>query len=261
MGSSTPRGIAGYLDSKLRYRENRANEQLLRRMASALAEKAAAQKNRRQALEAERTRILAGIDEDAGLTAASAALSLAEAQLTRAKARATDAKKHLALYEQARDGYYDKAVTMLSKALESITVTALVEQAKATASSEDDGIVPLYEGARRELARCEKAMAAASQEVQDAESRYARAKEAERRFRSNDYSSSQYRYDGLDLGELLVGYIAGRLDGSSLGRAIDATQVDTTPSFSSGSSGSDFFTSDSIGDAVGSIVSSTTDSF
>lgn len=165
--------------------------------------------------------------------------------------------------DSGKDAFAKAAKRELKGALSDISVVSLREKANLTKGTEDNGLVDALEAAEVAINEQRKVAKGLIAQRSAEEERLNRLRSFESRFSSLDYDGSRARFDtssggGLDMGSLLLGYMAGTIsDSAAFGRLESAHSVYREPSYSSSYGGG----SSSSSDSYSSWSSSSSDSY
>ena len=209
-------GMARYLDAWIaglsNYHTNRRNELTLLAMQEALMQADGPGRQRLQTLGDTLAAITAAAEEAAGLDTLNGALARLKEDLKTEKQRAKEVQAQLAPYASKRDVRYRQARSVVAVALQSHSAEELMERVGQSPGLADDALARELIELQSALKQQRDRIAALEHERHAAEAEYQRAKELERSLRQPAYSGGRYEYrNGLDLGSLLLGYMAGQL--------------------------------------------------
>ena len=176
-------------------------------------------------------------------------LKLSQAQLT----VLLEERKAL---EANNDPFVQKAKLAVKTMLTSESVASLRARVAKTATERDDKLVTLIEQAEKTINEGRLSIKSLRQEREITEQSCQRARQARTRF-SNDYTGSYDRFDnGIQLDQILLGFIAGKMSENHFWSQVDTNHHDETPvrTYHSSSSASswDFGSSSSDGGGGGS---------
>lgn len=209
-------GIARVLDSWIarlcNYHANRRNELTLLAMQEELSRTEGFGQQHLQALNDRMAAITAAAEASAGLDKLNAELARLKEEVKTEKQRAKEMQEQLSLYASKRDARYRQARSIVAVSLQSHSVEELMERVRKTPGRADDALAGEVVELQSALKQQRDRIAALERERHAAEGEYRRAKELEHTLRQPVFSGGRYRYGGgLNLGSLLVGYMAGRL--------------------------------------------------
>ncbi len=209
-------GIVRYLDSWIarlcNYHANRRNELTLLAMQEELARTEGLSRQRLQTLNDRLAATTAAAEASAGLDGLNTELARLKEEVKTEKQRAKEIHAQLALYASKSDARYRQARSIVAVSLQSHSGEELTERVRKTPGLADDALVREVIELQSALKQQRDSSVALERERNAAETEYRRAKELEHTLRQPVFSGGRYVYgSGLDLGSLLMGYMAGRL--------------------------------------------------
>ena len=211
-GSGIVRFLDGWIARLCNFHENRRNEMTLLAMRDALVK---AEEETRQALQAPKDELAAATaraEEAAGMRSLREELARLEEAVKTEKKHANGIQAQLAPYAAKTDTRYVQARSLLAVELKSHSEEALMARVLQTPGPADDALAREVVGMRTALQGMRRHIGELEQQRAGAESDYRRAKDLERTLRHPSYAGSRYQYrSGMDLGSLLMGYMAGQL--------------------------------------------------
>ncbi len=213
--------IVRYLDSWIaklcNYHTNRRNELTLLAMQKELAHAEGLSQQRLQAFNDKLAAITAAAEASAGLDVLNAELVRLKDDVKTEKQRAKEIHAQLAPYASKSDVRYRQARSIVAMSLKSHSAEELMERVRQTPGLADDVLAKEVIELQSALKQQRDRIGTFERERHAAEAEYQRAKELERTLRQPVFSGGRYEYgSGLDLGSLLMGYMAGQL---TLGQA------------------------------------------
>ena len=136
--------------------------------------------------------------------------------------RYTEERKQI---DGKKDPYVTEAIKNLKTLLKGESIQELKARARETPGTEDDRLVVKIEEIDAEVRRLKDAAKQAQQDRDETEQKLRGLKDIERNFTSNDYESSRSRIDdGLNINQLLLGYLAGTYSSSHVNTKIASSQ-------------------------------------
>lgn len=209
-------GIVRYLDAWIarlcNYHTNRRNELTLLAMQEELARAEGIGQQRLQTLGDSLAATTATAEASAGLDVLNAELARLKEEVKTEKQRAKELHAQLAPYAGKSDVRYRQARSTVAVSLQSYSAEELMARVQRTPGLADDALAREVIELQSALKQQRDRIAALERERNAAEAEYQRAKELERTLRQPVFSGDHYAYrSGLDLGSLLMGYMAGRL--------------------------------------------------
>jgi len=209
-------GIVRYLDSWIarlcNYDANRRNELTLLAMQEELNRAEEHGRQRLKTLKDTLAAITTTAESSAGLDVLDAELVRLKENVKTEKQRAKEIHEQLASFAGKSDVRYRQARSMVAVSLQSYSAEELMERVRQTPGPADDALAREVIELQSALKRQRDRIAALERERNTAEAAYQRAKELEHSLRQPVFSGGQYSYgNGLNLGSLLMGYMAGRL--------------------------------------------------
>lgn len=194
------------------YMENRASETALLAMREVNAASFARLERQLEEAQAFTQSLINAALEQAGVSKMEAQLAEAEADLKVKKSRASQLQDSLLEFSRKADRHYQDAMDKLSATLGDCAVADLHRMANITSDESDNDAASDIEKIQARLTQLKGSIPRLRAEADEARSSYDRAKRLERELRDSRYSSSTYQYrGGLDLQDLLTGYMAGAL--------------------------------------------------
>ena len=214
-------GIVRYLDAWIarlcNYHTNRRNELTLLAMQEELARAEGLGQQRLQTLSDTLASITATAEASAGLDVLNAELARLKEDVKTEKQRAKEIHAQLAPYASKSDARYRQARSLVAVSLQAYSGEELMERVRRTPGVVDDALAQEVIELQSALKQQRDQIAALEREHRTAEDEYQRAKELEHTLSQPVFSGGRYTYgSGLDLGSLLMGYMAGQL---TLGQA------------------------------------------
>lgn len=209
-------GVIRYLDGWIatlcNFHENRRNELTLTAMRETL-DKASQERKARIDQISDKLKALVKTAEDAaGLHRLVEQVSELEKKVEREKKRANDIHARLKEYADKTDFRYRKAKELVAGWLKNLKADELLAQVKSTPDLRDDAIAKEVIDLHASLNEHRRLHQHLYSSREQADKSYNRAKSLERTLREKRYSSTNYEYDnGLDVGSLITGYMAGRM--------------------------------------------------
>lgn len=214
-------GIVRHLDAWIarlcNYHTNRRNELTLLAMQEELVRAEGLDQQHLQSLRETLAATASTAEASAGLDVLNAELARLKEEVKTEKQRAKELHTQLAPYAGKSDVRYRQARSTVAVSLQSYSAEELMARAQRTPGLADDALAREVIELQSALKQQRDRIAALERERNAAEAEYQRAKELERTLRQPVFSGDHYAYrSGLDLGSLLMGYMAGRL---TLGQA------------------------------------------
>lgn len=208
-------GIVRSLDSWIaklcNYHTNRRNELTLLAMQEELNCTAGLDQQYLQTLNDTLAVITASVEASVGLDVLNAELARLKEDVKTDKQRAKEIQAQLAPYANKSDVRYREARSIVAVSLQSHSAEELMERVHQTPGLADDALAREVIELQSALKQQRDRIAAFEREHKAAEAEYHRAKELERTLRQPVFSGGRYMYSpGLDLGSLLLGYMAGQ---------------------------------------------------
>lgn len=221
------RGLFRVLDRwvarQCNYLENRASEQALISMREANETRFASLTADHDEAKAVVRGMFQKALEDAGVPGLEARLEGNQDVLKAKKADASRLQRLLQAFAAKADARYQDAVKLLSDTLGRHDAGELQGMAEATQDKADDDAAREIETIQLRLNQVRASIPRLRLEVEEAEASYDRAKRLERELDDARYSSSRYMYrSGLDLQDLLTGYMAGALSQRDVVSEVDS---------------------------------------
>ena len=209
-------GIVRYLDSWIarlcNYHTNRRNELTLLAMQEELARAESLGRQRLQSLNDTLAAITAAAETSAGLDVLNAELVRLKEDVKTEKQRAKEIHAQLVPYVSKNDVRYRQARSIVAISLQSHSAEELMKRVRRTSGLVDDALAREVIELQSALKQQRDRIAALERERNAAKAEHQRAKELEYTLRQPVFSGGRYVYgSGLDLGSLLMGYMAGRL--------------------------------------------------
>ncbi len=209
-------GIVRYLDAWIaklcNYHANRRNELTLLAMQEKLARTEDLAQQGLQTLHDKLATITAAVEEGVGLDVLNAELARLKESVKTEKQRAKEMHAQLTSYANKSDVRFRQARSIVAVSLQSHSAEELMARVRQTPGLADDALAREAIALQTALKQQCDHIAALERERHAAEAAYQRAKELERTLRQPVFSGGRYAYrNGLDLGSLLMGYMAGRL--------------------------------------------------
>lgn len=209
-------GIVRYLDSWIarlcNYHANRRNELTLLAMQEELTRTESLGRQRLQVLGDRLAAITAAAEAYVGLDRLNAELARLKEEVKAEKQRAKEIHAQLASYASKSDVRYRQARSIVAVSLQSHSAEELMNRVRRTPGPDDDALAREVIELQSTLKQQRDRIAALERERNSAGAEYQRAKELEHTLRQPVFSGGRYVYgSGLDLGSLLMGYMAGRL--------------------------------------------------
>lgn len=209
-------GIARYLDSWIarlcNYHANRRNELTLLAMREELARAEGLDQQHLQTLKDKLAAITAATEASVGLDVLNAELARLKEDVKTEKQRAKEIHAQLVSYADKSDARYRQARSIVAVSLQSHSAEELMERVRQTPGLADDALAKEAIELQSALKQQRNRIAGLESERNAAETAYQRAKELERTLRQPVFSGGRYTYgSGLNLGSLLLGYMAGQL--------------------------------------------------
>lgn len=211
-GTGIRRFLDGWIASLCNFHENRRNEITLLAMQDALARTEEETGRELQALKDRIAAATASEEESAGMHSLKEELARLEEAVKAEKKHANDIHARLAPFAKKTDTRYVQARSLVAVALKEHSEEELMSRVLQTPGLADDNLAREVVDMRVALQAQRRHIAKLERQRTHAEAEYQRAKELERSLRHRGYAGGHYRYDsGLNLGALLVGYMAGQL--------------------------------------------------
>lgn len=211
-GNGIRRFLDGWIARLCNFHENRRNELTLLAMRDALARKAEEPRQELQALSDRLAEATATEEESAGMRGLKEELARLEAAVKEEKKHANTIQAQLAPFAAKTDTRYRQARSLVATAMKSHSEEELMARVLKTPVLADDKLAREVVAMQAALQAQRRHIAGLGQQRAHADAEYQRAKELERTLRHRGYGGGHYGYhSGLNLGALLVGYMAGQL--------------------------------------------------
>lgn len=209
-------GIVRYLDRWIanlcNFDANRPNEMMLRTMLESIETGSRERVERLTVLRANLDARVAVVEKANDIEGLQHRVAKLEKDTEAQKKRANSIHAKLDEYAEKRDVRYVKARELMAAFLRTETPAELTRRVSLTPDTADDDLAREVMTLQQKLKEHKTAYSDLHAARAAAEKDYQRAKNLERELRSNSYTSSRYEYSrGLDLSDLVVGYMAGRM--------------------------------------------------
>lgn len=259
------RFLDGWIARLCNFHENRRNEITLMTMRDALTRMEEEARQELQSLSDRVAAATASAEEAAGMRGPKEELGRLDEAVKAEKKRANEIQAQLAPYAAKTDTRYVQARSLVAVALNEHSEEELMARVLQTPGLADDKLAREVVDLRAVLQAQRRRIAELERQRGGADAEYQRAKELERTLRHRGYAGGRYRYDpGLNLGALLMGYMAGQLSVDQAAHQIGQYRQEVEDDYPYnhlpqdwGFGGGDFGSSD----AFGGDAFSTTDSF
>lgn len=211
-GTGIRRFLDGWIARLCNFHENHRNEMTLLAMQDALARTEEETRQELQALSDRLAAATASEEEATGMRSLKEELARLEEAVKAQKKHANEIHALLAPYAAKADTRYVQARSLVAVALKEHSEEELMARVLQTPGLADDKLAREVVDMQAALQAQRRRIAELEQQRTQADTGYQRAKELERTLRHRGYAGGHYGYhSGLNLGSLLVGYMAGQL--------------------------------------------------
>lgn len=241
-----------WLAEKTNFAVNLANMETLDGMARVIEDKLTTARQQAEETAAALAKLTEKAEADAGITELKKQRDDIVKDSEQYRKAALEDKAELEKYAQGTDTYSQRVREYLERTLEEADGTELEAIAAATATKDDDALVPVIKQLRGQRAEQRQLVASLTKSQRERERERDRARELEREFESNSYGSRRYRYDdSMDVSGILTGYMLGRMSSPSDALGSMRQYRRDEPSYSGSSSSSSSSRSSSSDDGGG----------
>lgn len=221
------KALDGWLAVKIGFHSNAANYRMLLAMQEANLTRNAELKQEAEVAEEMVKTAAQRSFEAAGLSAMQSRLESVRKKINEHKRSANWFHTSLGKFALRTDDHSKKAQELILSSLRTRSFDEIQALVRQSTSASDTHAAARVAVLQRELAGHHQTLPALEQARDIAEDRYNRAKDLERAIRSGDYAGTHYRYDqNLNLDYLILGYMAGNLDLTSVEGTVQRHQLE-----------------------------------